>query len=162
MKSKTITFILTGTMLITGILCGVAFAEADIRPSFEDRQERMESKQEKRLEVMAGVLDLSESQQAQIRAIHEQERVAMEGTMEQIREGQEQMRILLESDTFDEAAIRSLAKTQAELKAEMFVSRARTKHEVFQQLTSEQQDLAKKIKPLLHKQGKHRASMRGI
>lgn len=86
----------------------------------------------------------------------------MDGTMEQIREGQEQMRILLESDTFDEAAIRSLAKTQAELKAEMFVSRARTKHEVFQQLTSEQQDLAKKIKPLLHKQGKHRASMRGI
>jgi protein CpxP len=154
--------IFIGTMLTAGILSGMAFAETGNRPSLGDRQERMEMKHEKRLELMAGVLDLSETQQEQIRTIHEQERADMEGTMQQMREGHEQMRALLESDTFDETAIRNLANNQAGLKTDMFVSRARVKHEVFQLLTAEQQELAKRIKPLLHDQGKHRPPMRGI
>jgi protein CpxP len=162
MKKRTLTTILIASMLATGILGGMAFAEPGNRPSFEERQERMEMKHEKRLEVMATVLDLSDAQQTQIRTIHEQERAAMEETKEQLRAGHEQMRTLLESDTFDEAAIRSLAQIQASLKTEMLVSRAKVRHTVFQLLTAEQQELAKKIKPLLHQQGKHRPPNRGI
>jgi protein CpxP len=162
MKSKVITLIFIGTMLVTGILSGMAFADRGNTPSLEDRQDRMEMKHEKRMDVMADVLDLSETQQEQIRAIHEKERAEKEGTMQQMREDHEQMRVLLDSDTFNEAAISSLANKQASLKAEMFVSRAKVKHEVFQLLTVEQQELANKIKPLMHEQGKHRPSMKGI
>ena len=82
--------------------------------------------------------------------------------MQQMRADHEQMRVLLDSDTFNEAAISSLANKQATLKAEMFVSRAKVNHEVFQLLTAEQQELANKIKPLMHEQGKHRPPMKGI
>ena len=159
MKSKMITLIFIGTMLVTGILSGMAFADRGKTLSLEDRQDRMEMKHEKRMDAMAEVLDLSETQQEQIRAIHEKERAEQEGTMQQMREDREQMRVLLDSDTFDEAAIRSLANKQAILKTEMFVSRAKVKHEVFQLLNAEQQELAKKIKPLMHGQGKHRPPM---
>ena len=162
MKSKIIALIFIGTMLVTGILSGMAFADRGNPPSLEDRQDRMEMKHEKRMDVMADVLDLSETQQDQIRAIHEKERAEKEGTMQQMRADHEQMRVLLDSDTFNEAAISSLAKKQASLKAEMFVSRAKVKHEVFQLLTAEQQELAKKIKPLMHEQGKHHRPMKGI
>jgi protein CpxP len=162
MKRKMITLIFIGTMLGTGILSGMAFADRGNTPSPEDRQDRMEMKHEKRMDVMADVLDLSETQQDQIRAIHEKERTEKEATMQQMREDHEQMRVLLDSDTFNEAAIGSLANKQATLKAEMFVSQAKVKHEVFQLLTAEQQELANKIKPLMHEQGKHRPSMKGI
>jgi protein CpxP len=162
MKSKMITLIFIGTMLVTGILSGMAFADRGNMPSFEDRQDRMEMKHEKRMDAMADVLDLSEAQQEQISAIHEKERAEKEGSMQQMREDHEQMRTLLESDTFDENAIRSLANIQAILKTEMFVSRAKVKHEIFQLLTAEQQELAKKIKPLLHEQGKHHQPMKGF
>ena len=159
MKSKMITLIFIGTMLVTGILSGMAFADRGKTLSLEDRQDRMEMKHEKRMDAMAGVLDLSETQHGQIRAIHEKERAEQEETMQQMREDHEQMRVLLDRDTFDEAAIRSLANKQASLKTEMFVSRAKVKHEVFQLLNAEQQGLAKKIKPLMHGQGKHRPPM---
>ncbi len=162
MKSKMIALIFIGTMLVTGILSGMAFADRGNMPSLEDRKDRMEMKHEKRMDVMADVLDLSESQQEQIQAIYEKERTEKEGARQQMREDREQMRTLLESDTFDESTIRSLANKQASLKTEMFVSRAKVKHEIFQLLTAEQQELAKKIKPLLNEQGKHRQPMKGF
>lgn len=162
MKSKVITLIFIGSMLAMGTLSGMAFAEMGNGPACEDRQERMEMKHEKRLDVMAGVLDLSETQQEEIRAIHEQERIEMEATRQQMHQGREQMRALLDSETFDETAIRSLARSQESLKTDLFVARARAKHEVSQLLTAEQQEMAKKIKPLLHEQGKHRSQKRGL
>jgi len=159
MKSKVITLMFIGTMLATGIVSGLAFAETTDTSSCEERQGRMEMKHEKRLVIMAEVLDLSEAQQQQVQAIVEQERTDMDESRRQMHQGREQMRSLLESDTFDEAAIRDLARSQANLKTEMFVSRAKVKHQVFQLLTSEQQGLAKKLKPLLHKQRKHHLPM---
>ena len=162
MKGRTITSIFVGSMLTVGLISGMAFADTVNTPSKEDRMARQKMKHEKRLEAMAEILDLSEAQQEQIRALHEQERVAMEETLQQMREGREQMRDLLESYTFNEVAIRNLAKAQESLKTELFVSRAKVRHEVFQLLTSEQQELSKKLKPLLHKQEKHHPPMRGI
>jgi protein CpxP len=159
MKNKAITFIFIGTMLATGILSGMAFATTDSLTTFEDRQERMAMKQEKHLGMMAEVLDLSEPQLQEIRTIHAQERADMDATRQQLHQGHEQMQALLEADNFDEAAIRSLANSQTSLKTEMFVSRARVKHQVFQLLTAEQQELARKIAPLLHKMKRHHPPM---
>lgn len=151
MKSKIITLMFIGTMLTTSILSGMAFAEIIGKPSFENRQGRME--------MMAEVLGLSDAQKEQIRSIHEQEHTAMEQTIQQMREGREQMRALLENDTFNEEAIRSLALSQESLRTEMFVSRAKVKNQVFQLLTSDQQELANKLKPLLRKPGRHHRPM---
>jgi protein CpxP len=157
MKKQAITYIFIGAMLATGILCGRAFADMDNKTTMVDRQERMEMKHEKQLEMMADLLDLTEAQQEQIRSIHEQERDGHEGLRQQMHDSHEQMRALLDSDTFDESAIRNLATSQASLKTEMFVSRAKVKHQVFQLLNSDQQVLAKKIQPLLRKQDGHRS-----
>ena len=162
MKGRTTTFIFIGIMLAAGIFGGISFAETINKPSFEDRQECMEKEHERRSEIMAEVLDLNESQQDKIRSIHEEERADMKEIMQQIREGHEQMRALLKADSFNEDAVRTLAKAQESLRTEMFVSRAKAKHEVFQLLTSEQQELAKKPKPLMHKQGKKKPPMHGI
>ena len=105
---------------------------------------------------MAELLDLTEAQQEQIRAIHEQERAGNNEAMQQMHDGREEMRKLLEGETFDEAAIRQLATSQASLKTEMLVSRARVKHQVFQLLSPEQQELARKIQPFMQKQRGHK------
>lgn len=162
MKGRTTIFIFIGAMLATGILGGMTFAETINKPSLEDRQQHMKMEHERRSEVMAEVLDLSEGQQDQIRTIHEQERADMEEIMQQMREGHEQMRALLGTDSFNEQEVRTLARAQESLKTEMFVSRAKVKHEVFQLLSTEQQELAKKLKPLVHEQCKHRPPMHGI
>ena len=116
MKKQAFTYIIIGAMLATGTLCGGAFADMDNKPSMVDRQEQMEMKHEKRLEMMADLLDLTETQQEQIRTIHEQERSGHEGLRHQMHDSHEQMRTLLDSVTFDESAIRNLATSQASLK----------------------------------------------
>ncbi len=162
MKKQVMTVALIGTMLCCGLLMGTAFAAKGMNHgerrglSMEDRQERLELKLEKRLELMADLLDLSEAQQLQVRAVHEQEQAKLEPYRQQMDEGHEALRGLLDSDIFDEAAIRSLAATQANFKTEMMVSRARVRHQTFALLNAEQQALAKKLQPLLHNQDRQR------
>lgn len=160
MKNKAIVTSFIGTMLLLGIVSGIAYAKKNNMPLCDDRQGRMEMKHEKRLAVMADVLDLSDTQQQQIQAIVEQEQTDMEENREKMHQGREQMRSLLDSDSFDESAIRSLAISQESMKTEMFIAQAKVKHQIFQLLNSEQRDLAEKLKPLLHKPGgKHHKRM---
>jgi protein CpxP len=155
MKNKIFTISFIAAMFTVGFMGGWAYAESSDKSPCDERQERMEMKHEKRLELMAEVLDLTETQHKQIQKIIEQERAEMDGNREKMRESREQMRALLENDTFDEAAVRSLAESEAKLKVDAFVTRAKVKNQIFQLLTSEQQDLAEKLEPLLHKPGKH-------
>jgi hypothetical protein len=53
MKKQAITYIFISAVLATGILCGSAFADMDAKSSMMDRQDRMEMKHEKRMEMMA-------------------------------------------------------------------------------------------------------------
>jgi len=153
MKNKIITISFIAAMFTLGILGGWAYADSYYKPLCDDRQGRMEMKHDKRLELMAEVLDLSEAQQKQIKDIIDLEHTEMGSNREKIHESREQMRTLLESDSFDEAAVRSLAESEAKLKAEVFVARAKVKNQIYQLLTTEQQELAEKLKPLLHKPG---------
>lgn len=155
MKNKAITIKIIAAMFTAGLLGGLAYADSSDKPPCDDCQGRMEMKHEKRLEIMAEVLDLSEVQQKQIQEIIEQECAERDGNREKMHASREQMRTLLESDTFDEAAVRSLAESEAKMKIDAFVARAKVKNQIFQLLTSEQQELAEKLKPLLHKPGKH-------
>jgi len=104
---------------------------------------------EGRLQIMAEVLDLSEAQQVQIKEVFAGEREAMQPYREQMRESRQQMHDLVQSDSFDEARIRSLAAQTSGAKVEMMVSKARTFNQIYNLLTPEQQALAKKLEPLL-------------
>lgn len=159
MKNKIITISFIATMFTVGLLGGWAYAESSDKLPCGDRQSHMEMKHDKRLEVMAEVLDLSEAQQKQIQEIIEQERAAVDINREKMYESREQMRTLLESASFDETAIRSLAESEANFKVEAFVARAKVKNQIFQLLTAEQQELAEKLKPLLHKPDKRHKPM---
>lgn len=159
MKNKITKATFVAAMFTVGILSGFAYAEASGKFPCNDSQNRTEMKHNKRLEIMVEVLDLSEAQQQQIQEVTEQEHTAMEGNRQKMHEVREQMHALLESDSFNEAAIRSLAESHAKLKTEALVARARVKNQIFQLLTPEQQELAEKLKPLLHKPGKHNRPM---
>ena len=167
MKKRIFTAILIGAMLNSGILIGRAFAANGmghgemIGQTMEDRQEMMEMDHEKRLEIMDNLLELSDTQQEQVRTIYEQERATMEPYWQKMREVHEALRKQLDSDTFDEAEIRTLAASQADLETEMMVSHARVRHQIFALLNPDQQALAKKLQPLLRNSGRHHPAMRG-
>lgn len=109
---------------------------------------------ERRLEMMAAVLDLTESQQEQIRVIHEAERETMKPYRQQVHQAREQMRELTRSSSFDEAQVRFLAAQISAAQVEMTVARAKIHNQVYNLLTPEQQTLAKKLEPLVGKRHK--------
>jgi Spy/CpxP family protein refolding chaperone len=112
------------------------------------------------LAKMARVLDLSEDQQSQIRAIVAEERAKTDPLRRQMFEYRDQIAQLTQAETFNETAIRNLAVKKAEVGAELMVSRARTQNRIQTQLTPEQRVLAEKVRPLMHERrggrGKHR------
>lgn len=116
-----------------------------------------------RFERLAEILELSTAQRSQIDQIVADEREASREIREQLRGHREKLRTLTESDTFDEAAIRAVAAQKAELKIELMVAHARTRHAINAVLTPEQRSLAEKLRPMLKagKKGRHGGHERG-
>lgn len=96
---------------------------------------------------LARVLDLTEEQQLQIRALREAERERMDPIHQQLADAEEELRAATAAETFDEAAVRSLATAQAGLTVELTVSRARTRHQIDALLTPAQRELVRKLGP---------------
>ena len=103
----------------------------------------------KRLALMAEILNLTEKQKTQIAAIHKEERQNIAPLREKMRETRQQLREAANAQPFDEAKVRALAASQADIKTELTVSRLRAKNRVSAILTPEQRELAEKIRPLL-------------
>lgn len=90
-------------------------------------------------------LDLSASQQAQIKAIADQQKGALTPFKEQAKEARKATKAIMQNDEFDEIAFRqALAKAQT-TRTEMMVIKAKNKHQVMQILTQEQQEQVKHI-----------------
>lgn len=90
------------------------------------------------LERLADRLDMTGQQRAEVKAILDDSRQQMVKLREQIRENRVQLRDLAGKADFDEAAVRSIADKQGDLKAETIVLRARQRHEMKAVLTDEQ------------------------
>lgn len=101
------------------------------------------------LAKMARVLDLTEDQQSRIRAIVDEERTKTAPLRQQMMEYRDQLRQLMQADTLDETAVRTLAEQKAAVGTELTLSRARTQNHILAQLTPEQRELAEKIRPLM-------------
>ncbi len=86
----------------------------------------------------ARVLNLTEAQKAQIKALREQAQTASQPYLEQLKPLAEQARALIEAPTFDEAAARALAVKMSQLQTELHIIRAKTEAAIYNLLTPEQ------------------------
>jgi protein CpxP len=110
-------------------------------------------------EMRTEVLNLSEDQQEQIKAIREEERTFSDGIREKMQEYREQMQELTNAGNFDEEAVRAIAQEKANNQVEMSVSKARMRNQIHAILTTEQQELADKLQTM--RQGKKEKHNRG-
>jgi Spy/CpxP family protein refolding chaperone len=83
-------------------------------------------------------LDLTDAQQAQVKAIMAKEKPALQPLMLQVAQGHSQLRNLVMSGSFDEAKARELASQQTPVLTEVAVQYARIGSEMVQVLTPEQ------------------------
>jgi len=87
---------------------------------------------------LAGKLDLTDAQQAQVKEIIAKEKPAFQPLILQMAQKHQQMRQLLMAGAFDEAKVRELASQQTQAMTELTVQRARVESELFQVLTPDQ------------------------
>ena len=105
------------------------------------------------LQRMAVILDLSDKQQAQIKAILQSERETTAPLQKSLQANREALRQGAQADTFDEAAVRNLAESQAATRTELIVARLRTQNRIHALLTPEQRAKAEKLRPM-HREGR--------
>jgi Spy/CpxP family protein refolding chaperone len=83
-------------------------------------------------------LDLTDAQQAQVKAIMTKEKPTLQPLIQQMAQGHSQLRGLAMSGTFDEAKARELAAQQTQTITELTVQYARIASEMVQILTPDQ------------------------
>jgi Spy/CpxP family protein refolding chaperone len=105
---------------------------------------------EERLMKMADRLDLNEEQRASVKQIFAANKSTFEGYGAQLKLGREAMRNAIDSDTYDQAVVRDLAKSQGAVLGDMMALRADVMHQVRQVLTAEQ------VKQMEDMRGRHR------
>jgi len=100
------------------------------------------------------VLDLTQAQQDQAKAIMEKEKPVLQPLMKQLMQAHRDMSNLEDSGTFDEAKVRALAAQNTQAMTELFVQKARIHAELMQVLTPEQKAKLAQIK------AKHQSHMK--
>ena len=83
-------------------------------------------------------LDLTDAQQAQVKAIMAKEKPAFRPLMQQMAQGHAQLRDLVINGGYDEAKVREMASQQAQTMTELTVQYARVGSEMIQVLNPEQ------------------------
>ncbi|MEQ9108480.1 MAG: periplasmic heavy metal sensor [Limnobacter sp.] len=91
-------------------------------------------------------LDLTQAQQAQVKQIMQKQRSDMKTAMSDRRAHREEMKSLVENDTFDAAKAERLIAEQQDQERAMKMSMLRTQHEIYKVLTPEQREKAKVIR----------------
>jgi Spy/CpxP family protein refolding chaperone len=135
--------------VLTAALAGGLFlqtSQVDAAPAGDppkwERGERHERGGERFLARMSETLDLSAEQQEKVKAILEEHRTRVAPLRQSLDEGRDNLRQAVKSETFDEAAVRTLAASQADTRTEMMVERARMQNRINALLTQEQRELA--------------------
>ncbi len=83
-------------------------------------------------------LDLTSAQLEQIKALGDQERSDSQPYRDQMKQVRDNLVAMLQTGTFDESAVRTLAATEAKAQIEVTVIRVRTEIAVYQLLTADQ------------------------
>jgi len=102
-----------------------------------------------RQERMAQVLGLSAEQQQQMTTLREEGQNAMQPLREALAANREKVRALVNAESFDENAVRSLAAEEATTRTELLVLRTRMQQQIHALLTPEQRALADRLQPMM-------------
>jgi len=152
-KTVLISFILVATLLSAGAAfawpghhgkgsCDNSSKRDGQGMSQEQHQERMEN----RLEKIAVILDLTETQKKQIETLMDEKWENHQTMRTQMQAGQSELREYKQGDEFNESEFRAKAQKQADLKTEMMVQHAKTRQQLLAVLTPEQQQKAEKLR----------------
>ena len=102
-------------------------------------------------EHLARELNLSDEQNAQVKAVFDAEHSTVEGLMKKLDDLREQLRAATANGQFDEAQVRTLANQQGQTQADLIVEHERTKAKIYGLLTAEQrsklEQLHERMKP---------------
>jgi Spy/CpxP family protein refolding chaperone len=130
------------------VLLGAAIAHAQTAdagapppPPFHDHGFGMG---ERMLGFFAERLNLTDAQQAQIKAVMQKEHPALKPLFQQSHQIELQLRQYAEG-SYDETKVRALATQKAQVEAELSVQETRIHNELFQVLTAEQQSKLKEM-----------------
>jgi len=152
------------TIVSVSTLCAVmAFASvASVNASANDRtleSAPFHQKGKHMMKRMIKVLSLSEEQQVQIKAIKMQTKDQSETLRDSMKQFKGAEKQLLQAETFDEQAYIALHTAYQQTFAEMALTRTKTKHAIFNILTTEQQEKWSTLKEQ-HK-GKRKGKSKG-
>jgi len=131
MKSARFLFVAVGAAFLLGVTAMVA--------QHTHGQGGLDAHFEHMLSMYTQKLDLSSTQQEQIKAVWAKEKPTLQPLMQQMRQNHEAMKALQASGPFDEAKTRALATQNAQVMIEMQVAHARMHSEMMQVLTPDQQ-----------------------
>ena len=92
------------------------------------------------IDRMATELGLSELQRSDLERIADDNRKRIQPYVQQMKEGHQAMRELIEADEFNEAAVREAVENQSGVLTEMMILHARKRYEIEQLLTPEQRE----------------------
>jgi len=106
------------------------------------------------LGYFSDVLDLTQAQQDQAKAIMDKEKPVIQPLMKQLMQAHKDMSSLEDSGTFDEAKVRALAAQNTQAMTELFVQKARIHAELIQMLTPGQKTKLQQLR------AKHEARMK--
>ncbi|MFZ4628229.1 MAG: Spy/CpxP family protein refolding chaperone [Blastocatellia bacterium] len=127
---RTINFWLTGLVaLMVAVLLAVGADAQGVRPRGQRGAEAQQFFRD---------LDLTEEQRAQMRSLREQSREESQPILRQLRDLQKERRQLIQSNTFNEEAARSLVNRESELRSALSLNRTASQHAVYNLLTPEQ------------------------
>lgn len=145
--------------LAAALVGGLFFQASHLNAAYGDsprmeQGERPERDGTRFLARMTKTLDLSAEQQEKIKAIMDEHRAKVAPLRQSLDENRDKLRQVTKADTFDEAAIRTLAAGQAAAKTELTVERARMKNQIHAVLTPEQRKVAEeKMERMMERRG---------
>jgi Spy/CpxP family protein refolding chaperone len=90
------------------------------------------------LSFFSDYLDLTDAQQTQVKQILAKDKPTLAPLVQQMVQGHQQMRQLIESGAFDESKARTLASQQTQTMTELAVQKARMQSDLYQILTADQ------------------------
>jgi periplasmic protein CpxP/Spy len=125
--------ILVGLLSLT-LLSAIAFGQSGMRRTGFGHGDGFASM----LGRMGDYLDLTDAQRTQMKSILSKEKSTIRPLMQQLAQGNQQMRQIEEASTFDEGKVRTLATQQSQTMTELMVQKARIKSELVQVLTPDQ------------------------
>jgi Spy/CpxP family protein refolding chaperone len=126
--------------------CGPGWREGHRQGGREAGQANREQ-EERGFSRFAKALGLTEAQKAKIEVIVQADRDKSAPLLRNLEDSWKQLRQAELAAKFDEAAVRSIAASQAQLVMEMTVGHARTRSQIHALLTPEQRTCAAKLRP---------------